>query len=81
MRFQNPTKLELFLDGFQNCLIALECYDEMNDCKWSRKDFWEVLSMGWMDMQCEYLMSQPGFDPYNLEGRDSYYSYVMRIGK
>jgi hypothetical protein len=22
-------------------------------------------------------MSQPGFDPYNLSGRDSYYTYVM----
>jgi len=23
-------------------------------------------------------MSQPGFDPYNLSGRDPYYTYMMR---
>jgi hypothetical protein len=28
-------------------------------------------------MKDEYIMSQPGFDPYNLSGRDPYYSYVM----
>jgi hypothetical protein len=28
-------------------------------------------------MQDEYMMNQPDFDPWNLSGRDSYYSYVM----
>jgi len=28
-------------------------------------------------MEDEYKMAQPNFDPYNLSGRDSYYSYVM----
>jgi hypothetical protein len=41
------------------------------------RDFWLNLNEGWEDMQSEYRMSQPGFDPYNLRGRDSYYSYVM----
>lgn len=40
-------------------------------------EFWEALSYGWLNMESEYRMSQPGFDPYNLRGRDSYYSYVM----
>jgi hypothetical protein len=29
-------------------------------------------------MEDEYKMAQPGFDPYNLGGRDVYYSYVMK---
>jgi len=44
-----------------------------------RLAFFEELSSGYIQMQDEYLMSQPGFDPYNLSGRDVYYSYVMKI--
>ena len=40
--------------------------------------FWEELNLGWVQMQDEYLMTQPNFDPYNLSGRDPYYSYMMR---
>jgi len=29
-------------------------------------------------MESDYRMSQPGFDPWNLRGRDVYYSYVMK---
>jgi len=29
-------------------------------------------------MEDEYIMRQPGFDPYNLSGRDHYYTYMMR---
>ena len=29
-------------------------------------------------MEYEYKMAQPGFDPYNLSGRNPYYSYVMK---
>jgi hypothetical protein len=29
-------------------------------------------------MEDEYIMAQPNFDPYNLSGRDPYYSYMMR---
>jgi hypothetical protein len=39
--------------------------------------FFEELNAGWYEMRDEYIMSQPGFDPYNLSGRDPYYSYVM----
>jgi len=42
-----------------------------------RLAFFEELSAGYIEMTDEYLMSQPGFDPYNLSGRDPYYSYVM----
>ena len=44
-----------------------------------RLAFFEELSSGYIQMQDEYLMSQPNFDPYNLSGRDVYYSYVMKI--
>ena len=40
--------------------------------------FFEELNYGWSQMLDEYLMSQPNFDPYNLSGRDPYYSYMMR---
>jgi hypothetical protein len=43
-----------------------------------RLAFFEELSNGYIQMQNEYLMSQPNFDPYNLSGRDVYYSYVMK---
>jgi hypothetical protein len=39
--------------------------------------FWEELNYGSTQMRYEYLMSQTNFDPYNMRGRDSYYSYVM----
>ena len=39
--------------------------------------FFEELNYGWVQMESEYRMSQPNFDPYNLRGRDVYYSYVM----
>ena len=42
-----------------------------------RLAFFEELSLGYIQMQDEYLMSQPNFDPYNLSGRDPYYTYVM----
>jgi hypothetical protein len=74
MRFENPTKWELFLDGFRNVLYILDSYETVEHFP---DDFWESLSWGFMQMESEYLMSQPGFDPYNLSGRDPYYSYVM----
>ena len=40
--------------------------------------FFEELSYGWYQMESDYRMSQPNFDPWNLRGRDAYYSYVMR---
>ena len=40
--------------------------------------FFEELNSGWYQMKYEYHMSQPGFDFWNLSGRDLYYSYVMK---
>ena len=40
--------------------------------------FFEELNYGWIQMRYEYIMAQPNFDPYNLSGRDPYYSYMMR---
>ena len=39
--------------------------------------FFEELNYGWCQMESEHRMSQPNFDPWNLRGRDTYYSYVM----
>jgi hypothetical protein len=40
--------------------------------------FFEELNFGYYQMESDYRMSQPNFDPYNLRGRDVYYSYVMK---
>jgi hypothetical protein len=40
--------------------------------------FWEELNLGYYQMKDEFLMSQPNFYPYNLSGRDLYYSYVLK---
>jgi len=42
-----------------------------------RYAFFDELNWGYHQMMDNYIMSQPGFDPYNLSGRDSYYTYVM----
>jgi hypothetical protein len=51
------------------------------DGEWGYEDFWEGINIGYTQMQDEYLMSQPGFDPYNLSGRDSFYTYVFSQNK
>jgi hypothetical protein len=48
MRFENPTKLELFLDGFRNVLYILDCYETVEHFP---DDFWESLSWGFMQME------------------------------
>jgi hypothetical protein len=45
VRFENPTKLELFLDGFRNVLYILDCYNDGD--VWGYDEFWESLSIGW----------------------------------
>ena len=45
MRFEEPTKWELFLDGFRNILYILDCYDDGD--VWGYDEFWESLSIGW----------------------------------
>ena len=59
MRFEEPTKWELFLDGFRNVLYILDCYDDGDE--WGYGEFWESLSIGWFE---EYIY--PYDDPYNL---------------
>ena len=59
MRFKEPTKWELFLDGFRNVLYILDCYDDGDE--WGYDEFWESLSIGWFR---EYIY--PYDDPYNL---------------
>ena len=46
MRFQEPTKWEIFLDGFHNFWYALDSYDTIEHFP---QDFWEALSSGWYD--------------------------------
>lgn len=68
------TKLfETISEGFDNFLYALNFYNQEE-----YYEYWEALSLGWIQMNDEYIMSQPNFDPYNLSGRDPYYSYSMR---
>jgi hypothetical protein len=40
--------------------------------------FWEEINLGYYQMRDEAIMKQPGFDPYNLSGRDSYYNFVLK---
>jgi hypothetical protein len=48
VRFEEPTKWELFLDGFHNFLYAWDSYDTIEHFP---DDFWESLSYGWMQME------------------------------
>jgi hypothetical protein len=67
---------EIFIDGFINIWY---CWESYRDGEWV--DFWEGINIGYTQIQDEYLMSQPGFDPYNLSGRDSFYTYVFSQNK
>ena len=60
--------------SWKNCIDSRLNLEDNID----RLMFFEELSSGFMQMRDEYLMSQPGFDPYNLSGRDPYYSYTMK---
>jgi hypothetical protein len=59
VRFEKPTKLELFLDGFRNILYIIDCYNDGDE--WGYDEFWESLSIGWFQ---EYIYLYD--DPYNL---------------
>ena len=75
MKYLN-SKWEMIVWGFelfQNAIYFRLTLEDNID----RLSFFEELSAGWIEMTDEYLMSQPDFDPYNLSGRDPYYSYVM----
>ena len=60
--------------SWKNCIGARLNLEDNID----RLAFFEELSIGSVQMEDEYIMSQPNFDPYNLSGRDPYYSYMMR---
>ena len=65
---------ETFINGFINIWY---CWESYRDDEWGYEDFWEGINIGYTQMQDEYLMSQPEFDPYNLSGRDRFYTYVL----
>ena len=72
------TQMKQWIDdvylSWKNCIDARLNLDDNID----RLMFFEELSSGFMQMTYEYIMSQPGFDPYNLSGRDPYYSEVFK---
>ena len=45
MRFEEPTKWEIFLDGFHNFWNCLDCYNDGDT--WGYDEFWEGLNLGW----------------------------------
>lgn len=66
--------IENALWSWRNCIdFRLQLEDNVD-----RLAFFEELSLGYIQMKDEYTMSQPNFDPYNLSGRDSYYSFTMK---
>ena len=68
--------LQRIIDGFYSMSNAVYFRMDLED-NIDRLAFFEELSCGWIEMRDEYIMSQPGFDPYNLSGRDPYYSYII----
>ena len=66
--------IEESLWSWRNCIDSrLNLNDNID-----RLAFFEELSIGSIQMEDEWVMSQPNFDPYNLSGRDPYYSYMMK---
>lgn len=65
---------ETFINGFIDIWYCWESYRNGGD-------IWEDINIGYTQMQDEYLMSQPGFDPYNLSGRDCFYTYILSQNK
>jgi hypothetical protein len=58
MRFQEPTKWELFLDGFHNFWNCLDCYNDGDT--WGYDEFFEGLNLGYYQ---QYIWDYD--DPYN----------------
>jgi hypothetical protein len=73
----DSTKWRRFLDGFGSIYVAIIFRLDYNNDDLDRLAFFDEINWGYNQMMDEYIMSQPGFDPYNLSGRDPYYSYVM----
>jgi hypothetical protein len=74
----DSTKWRRFLDGFDSVYVAIMFRLDYNNDDLDRLAFFDEINWGYNQMMDEYIMSQPEFDPYNLSGRDPYYSYVMR---
>ena len=60
-------------------LISLLC-EEINFfiSNWGNSLFWEEINLGYYQMRDEYLMNNSKVDPFNLSGRDSYYTFMMK---
>ena len=67
--------VENALWSWRNCIDYRVVY---YDDRIAYRAFFEELNYGWYKMESDYTMSQPGFDPYNLLGRDPYYREVMK---
>jgi hypothetical protein len=66
--------IENALWSWRNCIdFRLQLEDNID-----RLAFFEELSLGYMQMEDEWIMTRPGFDPYNLSGRDPYYSEMLK---
>lgn len=59
--------------SWKNCIDFRLEYNDIIDYK----TFWEELNIGYIQMKDEWIMNQPNFDPYNLSGRDPYYTYIL----
>ena len=61
----------------------IDCYWNVKNVIETRLDcdycsFWGELNLGYYQLRDEYIMKQSNFDPYNLSGRDSYYTYKLQ---
>jgi hypothetical protein len=64
--------IEESLWAWRNCIdFRLQLEDNIDRCS-----FFYELNIGWYDMYGDPELDSR--DPYNLSGRDSYYSYVMK---
>ena len=58
--------IENMLWSWRNCIdFRFVGYNDNID----RLAFFEELCYGWIQMEDEWIMSQPNFDPWNLRGR------------
>jgi len=66
--------IENSLWSWKNCIDSRLNLEDNID----RLSFFEELSNGFIQMKDEWIMKTPNFDPYNLSGRDPYYTYTMK---
>jgi len=72
------TKLQRFLEGFWCIYNAVYFRFDLED-NIDRCAFFYELNIGWYDMyDPDYLDDR---DPWNLKGRDPYYTYMMKVPK